>query len=84
MNKFSNKGTNLNLILIMFKSAILIEYYNFFNIIRFHCERFTKGLLIQYIGIYGLALATSAVAIINSLILYSYIHYLNKQQILST
>jgi len=40
--------------------------------------------LIQYIGIYGLALATSAVAIINSLILYSYIHYLNKQQILST
>ena len=40
--------------------------------------------LIQYIGIYGLAIATSAVAIINSLILYSYIHYLNKQQILST
>ena len=40
--------------------------------------------LIQYIGIYGLALATSAVAIINSLILYSYINYLNKQQILTT
>ena len=36
--------------------------------------------LIQYIGVYGLALATSAVAIVNSLILYFYISHLNKKQ----
>jgi len=36
--------------------------------------------LIQHIGVYGLALATSAVAVVNSLILYYYISYLNKQQ----
>ena len=40
--------------------------------------------LIQYIGVYGLALGTSIVAIVNSLILYFYISYLNKQQILTT
>lgn len=37
-------------------------------------------VLIQYIGVYGLALATSVVAIVNSLILYFYISYLNKTQ----
>lgn len=36
--------------------------------------------LIQHIGVYGLAIATSAVAIINSLILYVYISHINKEQ----
>ena len=36
--------------------------------------------LIQHLGVYGLALATSTVAIINSLILYFYISHLNKKQ----
>ena len=36
--------------------------------------------LIQYIGVYGLALSTSIVAIINGLILYIYIRTLQKKR----
>ena len=38
-------------------------------------------ILIRTMGVYGLALATSLVAIFNSLVLYFYISYLNKKQI---
>ncbi len=37
-------------------------------------------ILIDHIGVYGLAVSTSAVAIINSLILFFYIQHLNKTE----
>jgi putative peptidoglycan lipid II flippase len=38
-------------------------------------------ILIDLMGVYGLALATSIVSIVNSLILYLYINKLNKQYV---
>ncbi|MBR9913761.1 MAG: virulence factor MviN [Algicola sp.] len=38
-------------------------------------------ILIKHYGVYGLALATSLVSIVNSVILYIYIYYLKKQYV---
>lgn len=70
--------------LIMVKFLTAINKNNFMvltSVISLLLNIIFNYILIDVMGVYGLALATSIVSIVNSLILYLYINNLNKQYV---
>jgi len=70
--------------LIMNKFLTSINKNNFMvvtSVISLTLNIVLNYILIREMGVYGLALATSIVSIVNSVILYIYIYYLKKQHV---
>ncbi len=67
--------------LIMVKYLTAINRNNFMalaSVLSLTLNIVLNVILIEKIGVYGLALATSLVSIVNSIVLYVYIRYLNR------